>query len=237
MIFETVYECKDSDNKVIIPLDPGWKTLGIQLSGGLDSALLTYLTAKTIKENGLPINILLISNDVGNKPPYLPTARIVRNKLQEIILRNFGFDQWANPYEYSIPLRESVNPLKLYCSTNHISALFNLGLIDYEFNGITLNPPTSVRDQFLHDDARQCDRDVPNTIYKKYSASPLAFCDKQGIIELYKEFGILHDIAPLTFSCDVNLDHIVDGKIPCGTCWWCDERRWGMTSNGEDPSL
>jgi len=239
MIFETVYKCKNSNNKVIIPLDPNWKTLGIQLSGGLDSALLTYLTAKTIKENNLPINICLLSNDLGNKPPYFPTIRNVRNKLHEIMLSRFNFNQWTAPYEYSIPLEESVNPFKLYCSTNHIKALFNIGYIDYEFNGITLNPPIDIREQFLYDDARQVDRDTPDTIYRnyKYCARPLALCDKQGIIELYKEHNLLYDIAPLTLSCDVNLEHIVDDKVPCGKCWWCDERRWGMVSNGEDPLL
>jgi hypothetical protein len=238
MIFETVYRCKHSNNIVTIPLDPEWAVLGIQLSGGLDSALLTYLTAKTIKENNLPIKIKIISNDVGNKPDYLPTARRVREKLHQLTLRDFNFDQWADPYEYSIPLRESTHPFKLYCGTNHIKALFNLGLIDYEYNGITLNPPDDVRQAFDSNELREAERDIPDTIYTSmWTARPLALCDKQGVIELYKEFNILYDIAPLTLSCDVSVHHMVDGKLPCRNCWWCSERSWGLSTNGEDPLL
>ena len=129
----TVFQCQSRDNRVIIPLDPDWERAGIQLSGGLDSAILTYLTAKTIQEYGLKTKIRTLSCDVGNKPDYLPTARIVKNKLKELT----NFNQWAEPYEYSIPLRESKNPFKLYASSlNHIKALLAVKHINYEYNGV-----------------------------------------------------------------------------------------------------
>ncbi len=234
MIFETTFQCSKSDNRIIIPLDPEWDVLGIQISGGLDSALLTFLTAKTIKENGLKTKIRPISCDVGNKPDYLPTARKVRQKLKEVT----GFDQWAEPYEYKIPLRESVNPYKLYCSTNHLKALLKVGHINYEFNGVTKNPPAEVRQHFRNDDHRQAVRDNPETIYSgTYSARPLAFCDKQGVIEFYKTYGLFDTILPLTLSCDVNIEHMENGQLPCRKCWWCDERKWALEVNGEDPNL
>jgi 7-cyano-7-deazaguanine synthase in queuosine biosynthesis len=234
MIFETVFDCELSDNRVIVPLDPEWNVLAIQLSGGLDSALLTYLTAKTIQEHGLKTKIRTLSCDVGNKPDYLPTARIVREKLMKLV----GADVFVKPYEYKIPLRESQNPAKLYCSTNHIKALLATGYIDYEYNGVTKNPPETVRSYFVNDEHRQLVRDNPTTIYiGPTSARPMAFCDKQGVFELYKRFGLVDEIVPLTLSCDVNKEDVVDGKIPCGSCWWCNERRWGLESNGLNPTL
>lgn len=234
MIFETIYKCNSGNNKVIIPLDPDWNVIGIQLSGGLDSALLTYLTAKTIHDHNLKIKIRPISCDVGNKPDYLPVARKVFKKIIEIS----DFDQWADPYEYKIPLRESKNPFKLYASVNHLKALLTLKHIDYEFNGVTLNPPEDVRKNFHNDEFRQTVRDTPESIYSgPLSARPMAFCDKQGVVELYRKFNLMKDLFPLTLSCDVNKEDVINGQIPCGTCWWCDERRWGLLSNGEDPTL
>ncbi len=233
-MIETYFECNNSENKVIIPLDPSWSVLGIQVSGGLDSALLTYLTALAIRKHKLDVGIRTISCDVGNKPDYLPTARKVIKKLKELL----PDIRWENSYEYRIPLRESKNPYKLYASTNHIRALFNLGLLDYEYNGVTLNPPEEVRKTFHDDEFRQTVRDSPESIYvSPKSARPMAFCDKQGVVELYKQFGIFDSIFPITLSCDVNKENMIDGKLPCGQCWWCDERRWGLVSNGENPNL
>lgn len=234
MIFETVFQCQKSDNKIIIPLDPDWKILGIQLSGGLDSALLTYLTAITIQKNKLKTKIRTISCDVGNKPDYLPTARRVLAKLKELT----EFENWEKPYEYSIPLRESKNPMKLYASTNHMKALYLTNYIDFGFNGVTKNPPEAARKNFTDDEYRELERDLPSTIYQaEKSARPLAFCDKQGVVELYAQQGLIHSLFPLTLSCDVNKENVVDGKIPCGKCWWCDERRWGLRANGLDENL
>jgi 7-cyano-7-deazaguanine synthase in queuosine biosynthesis len=235
MIFETVYKCENSDNRVIIPLDSEWENLAIQLSGGVDSALLTYLTAMTIKEHGLKTKIRTLSCDVGNKPDYLPTARRVREKLKELTP---WFNQWAEPYEYKIPLRESKNPMKLYASVNHIKALMAVKHIDYEYNGVTKNPPDDERTDFFDDEYRQTVRDNPESIYSgPRSARPLAFCDKRGVVELYKKYGLIESLFTLTLSCDVNKENIVDGKIPCGNCWWCSERQWGLRVNGLDPSL
>ena len=141
---ETEYKCDLSKNKIIIPLDPSWKSLGIQISGGLDSALLTYLTGLSINKLGYDIAIRPISCDVGNKPAYLPTARKVIAKLKELLPET----KWADSFEYRIPLRESKNPFKLYASTNHIRALYILKLIDFEYNGVTLNPPEDVKKNF-----------------------------------------------------------------------------------------
>ncbi len=234
MIFETVFDAQNSDNKIIIPLDPSWKVLGIQLSGGLDSALLTYLTAVTIQKNNLQTKIRTISCDVGNKPDYLPTARRVLAKIKEIT----NFENWEKPYEYSIPLAESKNPMKLYASTNHMKALYLTNYIDFGFNGITKNPPALDRKCFTDNDGREVERDTPISIYRgEKSARPLAMCDKRGIIELYVTHDIVSSLLPLTLSCDVNRENVVDGRIPCGRCWWCDERKWGLRSNGLDENL
>ena len=40
----------DSGASTIVPLGKDWHTVGVQVSGGLDSALLLFLTTKAIQE-------------------------------------------------------------------------------------------------------------------------------------------------------------------------------------------
>ena len=230
MIFETVFQCQESDNKIIIPLDPDWNVLCIQASGGADSSLLTYLTIKLIQEHGLKTKIKVFTTNVATKPLYIEGARAVINKITEIT----GFNQWDRAHEYSIPPDESLNPMRKFSIRNHLKALMMTKQIDYEFNGTTKNPPDDARKNFINDQYRQLDREGVTTIYSPgNTARPLIMCDKQGIFEMYKTHGLVDTILPLTVSCDADLAQITDGKFPCETkCWWCAERAWGLAVNG-----
>jgi len=58
---------------------------------------------------------------------------------------------------------------------------------------------------------------------------PIIAADKKDVIELYRHFGVYESLLPLTFSC-ATWDPIntVNFTKPCGECWWCLERQWGM---------
>ena len=194
----------------------------------------TYLTIKTLQEKGYNTKIRLITFDFATKPEYIPTAKKLAHYLSELT----GFKNFEEHYTHSAPLEQSKDPAKNWIIGNHTTAMFKLGAIDFIFDGLTKNPPESVRKDFPSDKFRQVDRDVPSSIFRhKSQASPLAFCDKQGVIELYKKFNLIEIILKRTLSCDVNLDEIVDGKLPCGNCWWCFERSWGLKTNNLDPNL
>ena len=234
MIEETVFECEESDNRVTIPLDESWRTLGILFSGGLDSFLTSYLTIKTIQEKKLDLKVRLISFDFATKPAYLPTAK----KLAWILQWLTGFENFEPHYKFAAPLEQSKNPAKKFFISNHASAMFVLDAIQYIYDGLTKNPPLEVMQKFPAHEHRQIDRDVPNTIYRHpEQASPLAFCDKQGVVELYKRYDLVGSVLSKTFSCDANKDDVVDGQLPCRKCWWCYERAWGLKMNGLDPGL
>ena len=83
----------------LIPMNSQWHTIGIQVSGGLDSAMLMYLTAKSILKHGLSTKILPISFEVPNKAKNLSSARSVI----EIIAAALNFDQITEPMEIIIP--------------------------------------------------------------------------------------------------------------------------------------
>jgi len=232
-IFETKYTATNGQS-TIIPLNPNWKAVGVQLSGGLDSALLLYLTTKTIKENNLDVKILPFSIEVPSKAKNLSSARkiisVVSDLLdaEDIILPG---KELFMPEEKSTHKRNKKN---MYFN-REVKNLLRSGEVDFEFNGNTKNPPSKVRKKFINNKVgRMRDRDARTSIYNgTYSASPHAMIDKQGIISLYIKHDLIDILATHTLSCDANISDIIKFQmdIPCGKCWWCNERKWGFESN------
>ncbi len=232
---EYVYDSVDG-LKTIIPYSPSWNTLLVQASGGLDSSLLLYLTARAFKEMNLSVKILPLSLEIPTKAKNLSSARAIIKKVQELV----GYEHLLPGHEVIMPLDKCEPPHKNQFFNDVVVKTFENG-VNFEFNGNTLNPPEEARKHFPNDDLREIERDNRTTVYNAVvSASPHAFNNKKGIVYLYKKFGILEDLASLTLSCDMDLSEVKRRKldIPCGHCWWCHERAWGFSANDtEDPSL
>ena len=219
------------DMKTIIPYSDKWSTLLVQVSGGLDSALLLFLTAKVLKDNNSQVEILPLSFDVPYKAKNLSSARAVIQKIRELT----QYEHISPGIEVAIPFDKCENPEKNAFIGLTVAELIKARGVSFEFNGNTKNPPAEVRQRFSDDLDRELGRDRRSTIYNSpTSASPHAFNDKSGIVALYVSENILDEIAPLTLSCDMNIDVILDRKlpIPCKECWWCHERKWGFAVNG-----
>lgn len=214
----------------IIPMNSKWSGVGVQLSGGLDSAILLYLTIKTIQKYNLNVKVVPISLEIYNKAKNLGSARAVISKITELT----GFTNWGEIVEAIGDETQAAGKGKMEFFTSVLTDVFSRELVDFEFNGVTRNPPLEVCSDFKYNEYREFDRDNPETIYNgPENASPHAFMTKKDIVELYVIHGVLDDLAALTLSCDENLDNIISNQwnIPCGTCWWCRERRWGFESN------
>lgn len=232
-IFETKYTATNGQS-TIIPLSPEWKTVGIQLSGGLDSGLLLYLITKTIKEHNLDIKILPISIEIPSKAKNLSSAR----KIISVITELLDAENTILPgKELFMPEEESTHKgnKKNMFFNKEIKNLIRNKEINFEYNGNTKNPPNKIRKQFINNKiGRQIDRDARTSIYNGiYSASPHALIDKQGIVSLYIKNDLVDLLASHTLSCDANVSDIIKFQmdIPCGNCWWCYERKWGFESN------
>jgi hypothetical protein len=223
--YEVLYTA-ESGCSTIIPINESWKTIAVQTSGGADSALLLYLTAKTIKDKNLPITVLPVSVEVPTKAKTLSYARNVIKKVKELL----NFDQFETPLEYHMPLEDAISSYKNKFFSS-IMASIVADVANIEFNGNTKNPPESARKFFKNDITRELRRDNRVSIYNGIkSASPHAMMDKQDIANLYKKENIIDELFPITISCDENLNVIEKENlsIPCGQCWWCQERLWGF---------
>lgn len=228
----------DSGSSTVIPLSEKWGTLGIQVSGGLDSALLLYLTTNAIQKHQLNLKIQPISVFIPSKVKNIASTEAIIDKIREIT----GADFINNGLIFNMPTEETTthNGKKDQFFVNMIRNLFNEGKIDFEFNGNTKNPPDAARVGWKNDAHRQKNRDSAASVYTTtHSASPHYNMDKSDIINLYIKHNIFDQIAPLTCSCDENISivHEFELNVPCGSCWWCKERRWGFESNNvEDPA-
>ena len=228
----------DSGSSTIIPLGKNWRTVGIQVSGGLDSALLLYLTTKAIEESGLDIKIQPISVFIPSKVKNIAATDAIIDKIRNLTGVNFIKDGLV----FDMPIEETTthDGKKDQYFVNMIRDLFYSGTIDFEYNGNTKNPPDEARVGWKNDEHRQKNRDNATSIYTTtHSASPHYNMDKGDIINLYMKYGLIDEIAPLTCSCDENISvvHREKTTVPCGTCWWCEERKYGFESNNiHDPA-
>ncbi len=227
---EVAYTTSDGQS-TLIPFSSEWKNIFVQTSGGLDSALLLYLTAKTFAAQKSDVKIIPFSLEIPTKAKNLASARAVIQRVRVLT----GYQNLQSGVEGHIPMELSENPHKDAFFNSTLKSLWDKFDISFEFNGNTKNPPNEARRHFRDNDHRQLTRDNRTTIYNsRYSASPHAMIDKKGIVELYIQQGILNELAPFTLSCDINLSEAKERglDIPCQECWWCRERDWGFKSNG-----
>jgi hypothetical protein len=236
IVTEISHDSRDG-MKTVIPYNPSWAQIFIQVSGGIDSALLLYLACKSFKEIRAKVRIVPVSIEVPTKAKSLGSARAVIGKVRELV----GYEYLGPGLEYHIPPEQCKNPHKDMFFNQTLARLLENFPNSFEMNGNTKNPPEHVRVGFPNDEFRQKVRDSRTTIYNTpKSASPHAMNDKSGIVALYHKEGIVDDLAPLTLSCDMDRAEIERRSLglPCGHCWWCHERAWGFSSNNlTDPSF
>lgn len=228
----------ESGSSTIIPLGKDWKTVGIQVSGGLDSALLLYLTTKAIQEQGLDIRIQPVSVFIPTKVKNIAATDAIIDKVRDLT----GADFINDGLVFDMPMDETSthDGKKDKFFVKMIRNLFFEGKINFEYNGNTKNPPDEARIGWKNDEHRQKNRDNASSIYNTaHSASPHYNMNKSDIVNLYIKYDLLDTLAPLTVSCDENIEvvHEMETTVPCGSCWWCEERAWGFASNDvEDPA-
>ena len=225
-----------NDQEIIIPFNSRWDKVLVQLSGGLDSSLMTYLVAKKYAEAGLKTKIQPLSFEVVTKGKTLQTAREMLDQIRKLVPEN----NILPGIEVHIPEDLCVNPHKNNFMVHTVRQTCRDQQVSFEFNGNTKNPPEAVRKDFPDDQYRQFQRDNCTTVYNSpLSASPLAMIDKESVIFLHQKFELIESVTATAVSCDMELKIIEyqGWNFPCGYCWWCRERMWGFTANGIiDPS-
>lgn len=237
-------------NHLDIPFDPKWKRIGVNLSGGADSALLTYLLCKIIEENQLEtkIDIITYTRCWTSRPWQGFISMQMFNKFksmfpQIIQERHTAFipPELEHGIIGNIINDRSGDQIIVGSFNTYISWEKNF---DAVFNATSKNYDDSREDRMLNRDKDAENGKLLDVWYKKGNqvvfCYPFKFVKKDWIIANYYLHNIL-DLLSLTRSCegDIKMHDIVKHYcedftkyvpgmyIPeCKECWWCKEREW-----------
>jgi len=198
-------------------ISPKWAVIGVQLSGGADSALLGYLLAKAIVEHNLAVRLKRITFGFGDKFDFFKNAQAVQDRITELV----GKDVWVESYEVFYEKKY------MHSTLEKLTYLFENKIISHTMSGRTKNP--SIDDLPDPGGSRVVDRDNPFLIIDKDITEPFYNLTKDTLLSIYLELGII-DLFIITCSCDVNRNEKL--LPPCGKCWWCTERNWAVKKIG-----
>lgn len=206
------------DNNIQIPIID--EPIGINVSGGADSALLLYYLMKYYKSK---IYIVTLAD----------RSKFLRNSKKSIDVVSKCSELTGNTnFEHTIQYADKQLPEVLF---NGLELLLKNKVIKLKFNGITANPPDNVLATFKTPTKEHELRNpmVYRDPISKFRIVPWTNIDKKVIAELYIKEGLIDTLFPLTNSCEWDGSTSFNkGTNPyvdhCGQCWWCEERYWGF---------
>ena len=214
---------------------PAKKNIGCMVSGGADSAILLYILARFIREERLGTRVYPITAELLRRPYNIRFASDVIDKVRK--LTGFKFEQHLTfpIVNHRLNITDQMKADTMSAYSKLFSNAFRLFTI---FDGITANPPTD-KIEVTEVSLRPADRDDTEVVTQKETQKglevPFVRFDKRDIALLYKKMGILHELFPITRSCEgeayesdmFTLDCF--GARPKGDeCWWCKEREYGF---------
>lgn len=237
-------------NGVPIPFNPEWKRVGVNVSGGADSAMMCVVLADHIIANNLDMEIHVITHERfwATMPWQTQVAYDVFWALKVLYpnivkTRTVGFIPEAAEHRYlgNVKGDYSVDALIFADYSRYVAWHEKL---DAVYFASTANPPA-----FNDDDGRNPVRDIiepdlSQVVHREHRGvrlySPFRFVTKEWVYANY----ILRDKLELynkTRSCvetaerlglgwsDISecpdLNTLLDTPI-CGECFWCLERQW-----------
>ena len=234
-----------------IPFDRTWKRIGVNLSGGADSALLMYLLCKIIIDNKLDTKIDVITYQRCWETR--PWQGHISRKVYMWFLNNFAGIISKRHTAYIPPELEHgvIGPIVngrsgdqiIVGSFNRFAAWEHK--FDAIFNATSMNFDDGRSDRMKnrHKEATAgnlLDVWTPNKGVDTIFVLPFKFVKKDWIVAQY-HIQKITDLYNLTRSCEGDINHhdivkaacnsfkdYTEGMyIPtCGQCWWCEERAW-----------
>ena len=242
-------------NGVYFFLDPSWKRVAVNVSGGADSALLTFLICKIIEENNYDIEVhTLTHNRLWKTRPWQPydakrVINFIKNYYPSLtIIEHENFMAPELNSQAALILDENGNMktgdrISARAWSDYVCFTYS---IPAWYGGITQNPSDDLTQKPFdrNTEFSGSDEDFKRLIIyhnDTFICHPFSFTDKEWIMQQYKNFDIV-DLLKLTHSCEGDtllypdvfqgLDYktyVPDQVVPeCQKCFWCQERHWGM---------
>jgi hypothetical protein len=236
------------------------KVFNINLSGGADSTMLFYIICRLIAEFKLDIKIIATTlirfweYRSGTEDAARNVFKMVRNTFTNIDMEHvFGFVPTAleitplkninlPPRTYSQFLLDNAKA-DVYAVMNFTDYVNKRNQVDRAYSGTTTNPVhlgTDVKAPEFRRVREFVDSDSHSYLRNTTRHDPFMLIQKNWVMAQYENFGLLK-LRDATRSCEstnVTLDNIfgegkwqaTDSKYSCGTCFFCQERAWGIDS-------
>lgn len=241
-----------------IPLNPNWKKILVNLSGGADSAITTYILASIIKKNNFDITIDVLSmhrcwfTRPWQKDIALKVFNWLRNQFPTIIgefIPGYIMPEIEHGVIGNLINNRSGDQISV-ASANYYYGFHNRYYAIY--NATTKNPSTDyeIEDRMKNRDLKDDDYDISKLAFLSdnkpfWNIRPLRLVEKDWVIQQYINNDII-DLFETTRSCEGDCDHqnLIgmdfnwymsnrDANIPeCGDCFWCIERNWAKKKVG-----
>jgi len=238
-------------NHLDIAFNSSWKRVGVNLSGGADSALLTYFLCTIIEKHNLETKIDVITYQ------RCWETRPWQGYISKQVFQWFK-DRFPNIIEnrittYIPPELEHgvIGPIIhgrsgdqiIVGSFNKFAAWENKH--DAVFNATSKNPDATRADRMTNRD-KDADQGIPEDVWvysgkvNAVMAHPFRFVKKDWIVAQYHLYNIT-DLYYNTRSCEGDIEQHEIIKEVCGSfkdykpgmeipeckqCWWCEERDW-----------
>ena len=238
--------------------DDNWKNIGVKLSGGADSSILYYAVCNYFKDR-TDVNIYPMTLDTEFKPWYSEGAKKIIDKVTQLTGKSPAkhIIKYSNKHKD----RDTVNfyiEEQVEMSRNTIKQY----RLDVVYSGLTSNPSKediseAVIKKYGDDKITNIalgyikgadpKREMGSEVYENVSVSngkisnskfsnirPFIHADKKLVYDVYKYFGMLEELYPLTYSCETryqehrfNIKEQHDWKH-CGYCFFCAERLYAF---------
>jgi hypothetical protein len=227
-----------------IPFDDQWKKIAISLSGGADSALLSYLICQKVITQELyfishircwktkpwqKYDATIVFEWLQKRFPDIKMHRYINFVPPEMEWGEVG-PVWIDEYGKNV----SGDNIEIRAFAEYVC---HSNDIDIYFNAVTRNPRNV---NFRGMPTRDIEPTENNQHLKlmqhmgRLAAHPFRFIEKSEIIQEYKKQEI-EDLFSITRSCegtfeDITYENYKPGQyVPvCGKCFWCKEREWAI---------
>ncbi len=222
------------DNFIEIAVPKQEIDIGTMVSGGVDSALVCYLLAYTVKKYNTGTKIYPITTEFMARPCNIRGAYNVLRTIEKLLDMKFG-QHLIFPTPNHLEHVTDEDKKRLFSlNIDEYRSKYNLLFIG---NGLTANPP--IEDVPDTNFVRQVERDdrvqVLKKLEQKTTQFPLLFSDKKIVGKLYKSLGLLDTLFPVTRSCEAETEESKNHTLTCfdfkpkgEECWWCRERAYGF---------
>lgn len=236
-------------NGALFPFDKNLKSIGVNLSGGADSALGTSILCSLIEKYKTNTKITVITNVRvwKDRPWQAPIAFDVYNKIKEMF-PNVSFERVEN---YIAPELEdgTIGKIKQLNKSGDrvITSSFNDYILytrklEKVYAFITHNPTDQKftcdyndqpADRYWTEEKIKTADFCPQIDTNQNLIRPWMLLQKDFIMDTYIKYDWL-DLLNITRSCEGNFenlnfknyDHGITSLEVCGKCFWCAERQW-----------